>query len=166
WTGVATDNPTVASGGNPSLRPEIANTRVAGLVYQPSWLEGFSLSADYYDVDITDAVATLTAQILTDACFDSGSYCDRIIRDAATGAVVRVEAGYLNLAQSTVRGIDYEASYRMEPDFFGDKAESLAIRAIVGQTMERRDISSTGGVTEYLGGYNNPKFTGNVMLNY
>src|SRR5690606_10288709 len=52
-------------GGNPDLRPEVADTNTAGFVYQPSftpWLEGLSLSLDWYDVDIRDAVAQLGGQ--------------------------------------------------------------------------------------------------------
>src|SRR5690606_33775345 len=57
---------TSVAGGNPNLRPEVADTVVAGLVYQPSWLEGFRVSADWYEVKIKDAVSTLGLQRIVD----------------------------------------------------------------------------------------------------
>ena len=36
-------NVSTVSGGNPNLRPEYADTHVFGLVYEPSWFEGFRI---------------------------------------------------------------------------------------------------------------------------
>src|SRR5690606_17910276 len=62
---------TLVRGGNPDLRPEVANTNTIGFVYRPGfveWLEGLSVSLDWYDVDIRDAVAQLGGQRTLDEC--------------------------------------------------------------------------------------------------
>src|SRR5690606_14097177 len=49
----------LTTGGNPQIRPEIANTTTAGMVWQPGWAENFSLSLDVYDIEIEDAIDQL-----------------------------------------------------------------------------------------------------------
>ena len=46
--GVTQDQAQVLSESNPNLVPSTAETYTAGLVYSPSWLPGFVLSADYF----------------------------------------------------------------------------------------------------------------------
>ncbi|MCA1481531.1 TonB-dependent receptor, partial [Bradyrhizobium sp. NBAIM08] len=42
----------LVSGGNPDLREEKSDSFTAGILLQPSFLPGFSLSADYYDITV------------------------------------------------------------------------------------------------------------------
>ncbi len=42
----------VVADGNPNVDPEKADTLTFGVVYQPSWLEGFAASIDAFDVKI------------------------------------------------------------------------------------------------------------------
>ncbi len=48
--------------GNRDLREETAKTWTAGVVLRPGFLRGFSLSADWYDIKIKDAINTPEAQ--------------------------------------------------------------------------------------------------------
>jgi outer membrane receptor protein involved in Fe transport len=48
------------SKGNPALKPEIARNVTIGGSYQPPAVPGLSLSFDYYDIRITDAIASLS----------------------------------------------------------------------------------------------------------
>lgn len=160
-----TDVATVASVGNPSLRPELADTVVAGFVYQPSWLDGLSLSTDWYEVEISDAIATLGAQVVVDSCFLRNDSCDLVVLDS-TGAVVKVFNPQLNLAQAKVEGIDFETSYRMEPDFFGSETESLSVRAIVGKLSEKSTTSANGTFNDQVESTLYPEYTGTLSANY
>ena len=159
------DIATVASVGNPNLRPELADTVVAGFVYQPGWLDGLSLSTDWYEVEISDAIATLGAQVVVDSCFRNNDSCELVVTDS-TGAVVKIFNPQLNLAQAKVEGIDLEAAYRMEPDFFGSDVEALSLRAIVGYLGERSTTSFNGTYTDAVGGTLYPDYTGTVSANY
>jgi iron complex outermembrane receptor protein len=159
------DIATVASVGNPNLRPELADTVVAGFVYQPSWLEGFSVSTDWYEVEISDAIATLGAQVVVDSCFTNNDSCDQVVTDA-TGAVVKIFNPQLNLAQAKVEGIDFETSYRMEPDFFSSEVESLRLRAIVGYLGEKSTTSANGTFNDQVSSTLYPDYTGTLTANY
>lgn len=57
------------SSGNPNLSEETANTLSLGIVIQPSLLPGFSLTADYWDITIHDAIQSVTAQDIVNGCY-------------------------------------------------------------------------------------------------
>jgi outer membrane receptor protein involved in Fe transport len=48
--------------GNPNLAPEKADTTSAGIVYRPKWLPGFGISVDYFDIKMSKAIYSNTAQ--------------------------------------------------------------------------------------------------------
>ena len=54
-----TEPSVLISGGNLSLKPEVGRTTAVGVVFQPSFLPGFSMSVDYYDLKITNAISTI-----------------------------------------------------------------------------------------------------------
>jgi iron complex outermembrane receptor protein len=60
------------SGSTPTLQPETATSKTAGLVYSPSWISGLDLSLDWYRIHIKNAITadTLTAQL--DDCYIRG----------------------------------------------------------------------------------------------
>ena len=165
WTGNDDDNPTVKAGGNPNLRPELADTVVMGLVYQPGWLAGFQTSVDWYKVEISDAVDTIAAQEVVDQCFNSGSMCSNLSFNTA-GDISGILNPYLNLSNATVEGVDVELGYRFEPDFFGNAFESFSVRALGGYLAEKTETPAGGTKIDSVGGRAYPEWTGNVSLNY
>lgn len=67
-------------GGNVNLKPEEANIFTAGIVYSPDFVEGLSLTLDYWDIEITDAISTIGEQLILDKCANEGVFCDKITR--------------------------------------------------------------------------------------
>ncbi|HEX7081989.1 MAG TPA: TonB-dependent receptor [Gammaproteobacteria bacterium] len=160
---------TVVASGNPNLRPEIADTLVAGFVFQPTWAwaDGLSFSGDWYSVDIADSIEQIGAQDVVDRCFAGDTeQCGNIIRDPVTGTINSVFRRFFNLAQDKVEGIDFEVVYRTEPDLFASKSENLSIRVLGGKLLTREDTSADGVVTDRMGSYNLPELTTNLTLNY
>lgn len=97
--------------GNPDLTPEKANTFTGGVVYQPSWLRGFSGSVDYYDIKIKDEIAQLASQDEVDLCAQgNAALCSQIVRQ--NGQIVLISTPTLNLAQAHTEGVDIELDYR------------------------------------------------------
>jgi outer membrane receptor protein involved in Fe transport len=101
-------------GGNPNLNPEEADTLALGIVWQPNFLDGFSMSADYYEIDIAGALAQIGVQNMVQQCFDFGVFCDKITRDATTGRVTIVDNAFVNQDAARVVGTDLEMSYSMQ----------------------------------------------------
>jgi len=121
-------------GGNPNVRPEYADTLTFGLIYQPSWLDGFSVSADVYDIKLTDAISILGTANIVNECFRAGAFCNLIDR-AADGLIQTVRNFYINLDETRTTGMDLEMAYRMPINLFGGD-ENLRLRAIGSHLAE------------------------------
>jgi outer membrane receptor protein involved in Fe transport len=135
---------TTYSGGNPDLVPEVSKTLTLGATFSPTFIPRFNLSVDYYDIDISGAIATLSGSNLTLACSKgSQAACDRVIRDPATQTVTTVLANAQNIASFATRGLDLEMSYVLPLSSLSDNmGGSLRMRALA--TYIDRFIFDTG----------------------
>jgi outer membrane receptor protein involved in Fe transport len=156
------------SGGDPNIRPEEADTITAGIVYQPVWLEGLSVSLDWYDVSLEDAIATLTVQQVLDQCFAGDpTLCSRITRNP-DGTINIIKANVLNVANSNVNGYDMEVAYNTDVDFFDwGGAESLGFRVFASLLKENSSQGFQAALVDRTGqtqGFELPelKITGSV----
>ena len=102
-------------GGNRNLTPETSENISYGFVYTPSALEGFSLTLDWYKIDIDDTISTFGAQNLLNLCSSTAQRCNFIKRDAS-GEILDLADGPINLNNTRVRGMDLVARYEMSTD--------------------------------------------------
>lgn len=159
-------------GGNPDLRPEYADTRTVGFVYQPSftpWIDGLSLSVDFYDVDIKDAVARLGSARIIRECFDTQSpaVCGLVKRDGPTGPVTQVLDVFLNVAAARTRGMDVEMTWRTEVAWLSSsQPENFSLRWLTGRTFERSDTAPGSTPLNKSGGLGMPDLTTNLTAIY
>ncbi|HWK55212.1 MAG TPA: TonB-dependent receptor [Hyphomicrobiales bacterium] len=157
----------IASGGNPNVRPEEADTYVVGFVYQPSWLGGFALSADYYDIDLTGAIGTLGYQRIVDDCYaGNAELCAQVDRNPVTNQITRVEDYFTNIDSAASRGVDLEMSYRPDVNFFSNTDESLSLRFLASYLAENSNTPSQGRKTDFAGSNNLPEYSTTATLNY
>ena len=115
------------SGGNPDLQPEKSDTYTAGFVFTPTFLRGFSLTVDWFDIQVNGLIQAGVggANVTEQQCLASGSpvYCDLIHRDANTG-VLFGNSGFVNASNTNTgflrtEGIDVASDYRFRPtDYF------------------------------------------------
>lgn len=107
---------------SPTLQPERADTFSVGAVLTPRFLPGFSASVDFYDIDISGAIASFPAQQILDNCFAEtqaggpGPFCS-VVSLTGSGAateITSVSVQLLNLASLRTRGVDFEAAYRFD----------------------------------------------------
>ena len=98
-------------GGNPNIDVERGVTYTGGVVLTPGFYEGFNLTVDYFDIEITDAVsqiqpiAALTSCYVTDPRADN-PLCGAVLRNPATGLISQAIVNDFNLASITQSGID------------------------------------------------------------
>ncbi len=105
---------TIAS-GNATLQPEKGDTWTGGVVFMPKWgwSRNLRLSADYYDITLNNAIATVVPQNVVNQCFQGVTYfCQFIIRDS-TNTIQQILLPYLNLNTVKTNGIDLEAQYHL-----------------------------------------------------
>jgi outer membrane receptor protein involved in Fe transport len=166
-TGMMDVNVTFRRGGNPNLRPEAADTTVFGFVYEPSYAQGLSVSLDWYEIDISGAVDSITEQQIVDQCFETGSpeLCSLITRDI-NNVPVGVAAPFLNLSTSFAEGIDFELAYNREINLFASRSENLSFRVLGGKLRERYDQPPGGAPINQIGSATRPELTANATLRY
>jgi outer membrane receptor protein involved in Fe transport len=160
------------SAGNPNLTPETSHSLTAGGVFTPRFVPGFSLSVDYFRINVTNLIAVLGPQTILNQCVDqptiNNQFCPLIFpRDqfglfAAPSALI--SAG-VNFARTIARGIDFDASYRHN---FAN-GNRLNIRGIATYTLDRMNfvnpVDPNNG-TRQLSTLGDPVFSGNLITNY
>jgi len=135
--------------GNPNVDPEEADTLTFGAVYQPSWLPGFSISGDWYDIKIDGAMAQPPFQDIVDNCFAGAQeLCDLIERSPETGQITRITTIYFNLDELRLKGFDLEMRYTTDVSFFGGD-ESLSWR-LLGNNIDERSQLVPGAPRDFL----------------
>lgn len=112
-------------GGNPNLKPETADTFTAGVILQPSFLRGFSLSVDAFSIKIKNVIGVLGADTIVNQCALNGdpALCGLIHRDG-TGSLWLTPNGYTNNTNVNAgilktRGIDVSGAYTLRTDHAG-----------------------------------------------
>jgi len=122
--GLAQINPQLSavSTGNALLTPESSDNVTFGFVYSPAWSEGLNwsegmtLSVDFYDVQIEDAVQGRSPGELITACVDTLDpfFCDGVPR-TPSGQVGLVQNQLQNIGGIDASGMDLMFSY-MSPE--------------------------------------------------
>jgi iron complex outermembrane recepter protein len=147
-------------GGNRDLTEETAKTWTAGVVLRPEFAPGLSVSLDWYDIEIEDAINTAEAEELAQLCVDQptidNAFCPGITRDPATGYIVGFTVRPENVASFRTAGLDMNFDYRLSTDHLGDFKFQL-----VGGYLHRLEFISSPGaeVDNDLDEQYNPKFS-------
>ncbi|WP_249276374.1 TonB-dependent receptor domain-containing protein [Sphingomonas baiyangensis] len=137
-------NPFVTSGSNPNLSVEKADSWTAGVVLTPrgGFLGRFRVSADYYNIEVDDAIGLLGAQTLVNRCFEGvTAFCNQITRDEF-GQISDIQDVYLNSNALRTSGFDIEMQYRQRLGRMGD----LNAQIIANITQELTTVDSAGAV--------------------
>ena len=131
------------TGGNPDLQPEVAKTRTIGVVLQPAFAPNLQLSADYFDIQLDNAISTLTGQDVVDRCFAGAQdFCAGITRDAV-GAIFRVKAVSYNATYLKTNGWDLQALYRLPmASLFASQSGNLSFAANFTNTAHLETLAS------------------------
>lgn len=105
------------SQGNLALRPERARTWTAGVVLRPRFVPGLTLSADWYDISLKDAINTVQANDLINLCVDQptldNAFCNSYTRASGTGRLNGFTVAPQNVANYRTAGLDLNLDYRI-----------------------------------------------------
>jgi iron complex outermembrane recepter protein len=117
--------------GNLNLRPEKADSWSVGAVVTPRFLPGLSLSADYWEVKVKDAIDSLSADDIVNRCFEGlADFCAAITQDPANPSRVLISRQPVNFSSILLRGLDLEAAYRFQLGNGNFSIRGLATRYI------------------------------------
>ena len=169
------------AGGNQNLQPERAISRSAGFVYSPNWLPGFDFSADYYKIEVLQAVSTIGPQTILNGCYVGGNlqYCSLITRGVgapynANGAITKIIDTNINIGSLKSEGVDVISDYQFPSTDIGN------FKATLDWTFEKQFVrcqpynlgaiscqeqsGTTGATSSAVGGI--PKQRANLYLSW
>jgi len=112
--------------GNENLFEETADTFTVGFSIAPSFLEGFRLAVDYYDITIADAIIEMDNVEILKQCYATSvpfgqpnPFCDDITRNSE-GTIVEMLNRQFNLNEQSTSGYDVALDYVFETDGYGE----------------------------------------------
>ncbi|MBT6208402.1 MAG: TonB-dependent receptor [Woeseia sp.] len=159
--------------GNPLLMEETAETLTVGFVYQPEFIAGLSLTVDYWDISIADAIQAVSSQNIVDGCYQGPTlnvgFCDLTGRNSDPlspqfGGFNYLSQTTLNFAKLETNGIDFSAKYQWE---IGAHGFDVTVRGTtVDQINNFENPSNPTFMNPELGEINRPDLAGNVLLNW
>jgi iron complex outermembrane receptor protein len=103
-------------GSNTQLTSEKSKTKTYGFVLTPSFVPNFSLSVDYFDVNVQGAVNAIPFQTSINDCLTTATdtFCNNVFRNATTGKIFEVLQLNLNVGFIRSTGIDSTARYHWD----------------------------------------------------
>ena len=129
------------SGGNPDLDEESADTITVGMILQPRWVPGLSITVDYWDIEIEDAIDSPALNDVLRLCVDGpsidNSFCPLIERDAGTFQITGFTLTQQNIAALEASGVDFEVNYLLDLADVGLDYGSLDFR-VIGTWLDAR----------------------------
>ncbi|MEL1250501.1 TonB-dependent receptor plug domain-containing protein [Aurantiacibacter gilvus] len=123
-------------GGNPNLTEETSDSWTVGVVLQPSFIPGLTVTADYFNIKVEDAITTISLQTALDLCFNtvqdlSAPQCLNFVgtrdQQGAFGRTNPPTLGGANIAALEVSGVDLQIDYGIDLGFslLGNGASDL-----------------------------------------
>ena len=160
-------------GGNPNLEPEESDTLSFGIILQPSFLPGFDMSVDYFNIEVEKAVASISSQTILDKCLDGSTpaLCQYINRNPSDGNLwlgtddSDPNYGYIEGLQTNIgflatEGVDIKANYEFGlPEDMGSLRLANTATHIISWEQEEFDgagIEECAG--RWSGGCGDPTF--------
>ena len=109
--------------GNANLSEETADTYTFGVVLQPRFADGLTISVDYWDIEIADAIAAVGGQDIVDNCYDTGGFpngfCGLFTRNRDTTSPQFLGLNFIRQTQVNFgalesNGVDFSANYEFD----------------------------------------------------
>lgn len=159
--------------GNPALSEEEGETITIGAIFAPEFLSGLTLTLDYWDITIEDAIDTPSGQSIVDSCYDSqqfpdNQFCDLIRRNddplsPQFNGLEFISQQQLNIGKLEASGVDFAARYQFDIDAF------QVVLGVAGTWMDHLDRffdpTDPSAVDPELGELQRPEWAGNFTAN-
>ncbi len=166
--------------GNVNVQPEKGDTFTLGIVLQgPGNFENLTASFDYYDIEITDAIAPLNSLFAHEQCFNANGssnptlsytgnpYCALILRNVTSGERSSVDAPFINTGALQTSGLDMSVNWTTDVgdgSFFVNSLLTLLDEYIVQDSPTSRPFDAKGTLDQ--GGQYEWKLTNTLGYNF
>ncbi len=156
--------------GNLNLKEETADSYTIGLVVEPEFAKpmfrALSLSVDYFDIRLKDAIGYVTSPIALNQCFNFGGlnpnyeasnfYCQLITRDSA-GVLATIREPLFNLGAYRTSGIDFQANAAIGVGQLGTLLLNSSVTYVIDYKIQNL---STEPFNDYAGTIGNSQIDG------
>lgn len=175
------------NGSNPNLDAEVSDSFTAGVIFQPEFVRGLTLSVDYYNIEIENVIFALGAQTIINQCYDNPSgidnpFCASIFRrpdgtfqgqsdrllggSTVTFPLAPTDASFIsgpfNFARQKTSGVDFDLNFQRD---LGPVAISL--RGLLSYVIQRdnfTDIDDPNFINQQLLELGDPEFSGSLIV--
>jgi len=140
------------------LKPEKGKSFDWGLVYDPSFLPGFSVSLDYWRLYLNDTITNIDAQIVLNSCYDdpTNQLCGFIHR-FSDGQINYIRQPTVNLGRLDTKGWDLALRYKLGDTSWG--SWNLGFDGTyVAQWDNDTDPSSDADPVRHIAGHYNASY--------
>lgn len=109
------------TGGNIELQPEEAKTFTVGAVWTPGFAPGLTLTADWFDIRVGNAIQSVAGSTKLALCYNtdglSHPFCadSNFTRNPVTGEVDFLSSQPVNAADERISGVDLGMLYEFAP---------------------------------------------------
>jgi iron complex outermembrane receptor protein len=176
---LATFQATTLQGGNPDLEPESSETYTVGLIFTPGFLQNFTMTLDYFNIEITDAISVAPTSEVIKSCYGSAGFsdplCALIVGPAFPGVdetphplapdrrnsnrqISGILGAGANLAVYETSGVDFQFDYGIDASF------GFVDLRITGTYLDTYDYLpfSGGDIVELSGNFGGDPAYGNT----
>lgn len=175
------------TGGNPNLAPETADTYTLGLVWRPGFestlFSNFSISLDYYSIEIEDVVASNDPTVIVNRCYNlqdnanptldpNNAWCQLFRRSPAGFDILDLQELSLNQAVQATSGWDLSVDWRTDLEALGlwgrlgVNIQANLVDKFESQTSSADPVLDYAGTIGTLPGEYLPEFRANLNLSY
>ncbi|MEE4338633.1 TonB-dependent receptor domain-containing protein [Erythrobacter sp.] len=148
-------------GGNPDLGEETSTSFTGGVVFQPSFVPGLTVTADYFNIEVEDfiTIAGGSLQGLLNLCYGqvqdiNTPACQPFVGIRNLDGAITVDAPPLvsgvNAAELQVSGIDLQVNYRADLPFslLTDTGNSRFNVNFLGTWTDQNDFTPVAGLPQ------------------
>jgi outer membrane receptor protein involved in Fe transport len=144
--------------GNPGLKPESGTVKTVGLVYDPSWLSGFSIDIDYWEYHLNNLITQLDSNYSIGQCIATGSptFCNLVTRltTGQPGQVLVFNNPTFNLGSLKTDGVDLGIKYAIH----NTPAGNFQFSADITDTMSYLNVPAPGAAPQQIVGTYSKQF--------
>jgi len=150
-----------------NLKPEIGDTRTIGVVFTPTFIDGFTATVDYFNIDVSNALESINPNVTLAQCYGAGAtaqseafFCPLVHRNAQGqifGGGSYVESVTQNTGFDHTKGWDIEANYNLDLDSMAFTSGYGSVQfAFVGTYTQQFEVEplAASGTYPGTGSYN------------
>ncbi len=154
-------------GGNINVTPEEGDTVTVGMAWSPTFAPGFSMTLDWWKIEIDDAINIPSANVVLAGCFsgDVPQFCNNITRFGPEASNFGDLQQILTLVQKvgpeSAEGFDFSFNYNRNTDIglwdfslygtYNKKREQLVLKDFDADGLATAEVADVVGLFEHRG---------------